>query len=280
MCDDRAALRRIAATAAARADKLGRPVLASWTTTVPDAGDPVERWARARAGTDRAFFWSSPWSGRKVVAVGSAADLTGHGPGRFARVRRHWAALCRDAVAPDPASLALLGGFAFRGHGTDRDGAGTHRDGEGRHHGPRGADRHGHGSGAARLPDALLWVPAGILVELLPPNMFNVGIGRRIAGPGFIEKALEILDLKSLRFGPKAVSPRPAPVQAARERRADDEPRQRAARHSLARRRSCPHCHSHNTELMDQGRVRCHACRTVSKLPPVPEAENYADETA
>jgi hypothetical protein len=130
------------------------------------------------------------------------------------------------------------------------------------------------------LVRALLWAPAGILVELLPPNMFNVGIGRRIAGPGFIEKALEILDLKSLRFGRKAVSPRPTPVQAARERRADDEPRQPAARHSLARRRSCPHCHSHNTELMDQGRVRCHACRTVSKLPSVPEAENYADETA
>ena len=126
--------------AKAAADR-GRPVLASWSVTIPRC-TVADRVRHLPAGSGRTFVWASSWSGQRRVAVDTALDLTGHGADRFEQVSAFWRE-CRDGafVGGTPRRPSLLGGFSFRHHDHDDEG---HR---------------------TALPDALMWLPAAELTE-------------------------------------------------------------------------------------------------------------------
>jgi isochorismate synthase len=134
--DDRA-LSAACVDAATRARDRASPILVSYQTRLDwpdDLVDLVDLWDRLRTRTDRSFFWSSAWSGRRMVAAGSMLDLAGYGPDRFSQVHRAWSALVGGPHRSGPVVPSLLGGFAFRpAEPWER---------------------------AATLPDALLWLPS------------------------------------------------------------------------------------------------------------------------
>jgi isochorismate synthase len=121
-----------------RAREHRRPVLVSWTSSEQVDLDLVELWGVLRLGADRSFFWSSPWSGRQLVALGTVVDLQGRGTERFTEVHHAWSQMVQHAVTTSGSSPFLVGGFAFR----PSDGA----------------------SVSTGLPDALLWLPEAQLV--------------------------------------------------------------------------------------------------------------------
>ncbi|MDQ6672885.1 MAG: isochorismate synthase [Chloroflexota bacterium] len=101
--------------ATSRAQRLGRPVLASWTA--PSSLEPISFFARAANAADRAL-WMRPTSGDALVGIGAASTLTGHGANRFRHIREQWRELLAEAVSDDPPEQAfggplLLGGFSF-----------------------------------------------------------------------------------------------------------------------------------------------------------------------
>jgi isochorismate synthase len=102
--------------AAHRAERLGKPVLASWTR--PSAvHDALGFFAQADQTADRAL-WLRPSTGEALVGVGAAHVLTGRGVARFAQVSAAWHELLADAVIDDPSGAAeggplLIGGFRF-----------------------------------------------------------------------------------------------------------------------------------------------------------------------
>ncbi len=124
----------------AAADR-GRPVLASWSTTVPGF-TVADRLRRLSTSSERTFVWGSTWSGQRRLAVGTALDVTGHGADRFEQVSACWRE-CRSGalIGGTGRRPALLGGFSFR-----------HRD--------RGEARR-----RAELPEALMWLPSAELFE-------------------------------------------------------------------------------------------------------------------
>lgn len=131
---DEHALSAACADAVASARRGDGPRLVSYQRRLDRPHDPVDLWDRVRARTDRTFFWSSAWTGRRTVAAGSVLDLTGYGPDRFSQVQRAWSALA-DAGYPTGAVVpSVVGGFAFR---------------------PAAP-----GEREAALPDALLWLPS------------------------------------------------------------------------------------------------------------------------
>lgn len=118
-----------------------RPVLASCGTRLRHPR-LLEVWGHGRTGTARSLLWRSAWEdGAFLVAFGTAHDLTAHGRGRMAEVRRAWERLAADAVTgaalgdglPAGWGPVLVGGFSFA----------TARQPQ-----------------RPSWPDALMWVPA------------------------------------------------------------------------------------------------------------------------
>jgi isochorismate synthase len=103
-------------SAADRADRLRRPVLASYTGHLGPAGDFDP--AALVAETD-AFVWQQPDRGFAMAAAGHAVRFTATGRERFDLVRRDLVALLDDAVTFQESGAALraapvcVGGFAF-----------------------------------------------------------------------------------------------------------------------------------------------------------------------
>jgi menaquinone-specific isochorismate synthase len=103
---------RSLAEAAARARRLGRPVLASWTRPV-SAQDAIDVFGAARAEQQRGL-WLRPAANEALVATGAAHTLIGRGPQRFRQVSAAWRDLLADAVLDgSSAGPVLFGGFSF-----------------------------------------------------------------------------------------------------------------------------------------------------------------------
>ena len=99
-----------------RAERLGKPVLASWTRPAP-MQDAIGLFAQADKTADRTL-WLRPASGDALVGLGAAHVLTGHGTERFAQISVAWRNLLADALVDDPSGAAeggpvLIGGFRF-----------------------------------------------------------------------------------------------------------------------------------------------------------------------
>jgi isochorismate synthase len=103
---------RSLAEASARARRLGRPVLASWTrpTGVQDA---IGVFAAAHPSQQRCV-WLRPAANESIVAIGAAHTLEGKGSARFQQVSAAWRDLLSDAVIDGAARGPLVfGGFSF-----------------------------------------------------------------------------------------------------------------------------------------------------------------------
>jgi salicylate biosynthesis isochorismate synthase len=126
--------------AKAAADR-GRPVLASWSATVPGF-TVADRVRQLSVGSERTFVWASSWSGQRRLALGTALDLSGHGADRFEQVSAFWK-LCRDVALVDGTGRqpSLVGGFSFRHHDNDEQRT------------------------RVAMPDALMWLPTAELIE-------------------------------------------------------------------------------------------------------------------
>jgi isochorismate synthase len=112
--------------ALARARRLDRPVLASWTRAIGPRSALAffaEGFAHAAEGRERAL-WLRPDRGEALVALGAARVLVGRGTARFRQVAEAWRALLADAAidpgdsgtaaaTPGPGGPRLLGGFSF-----------------------------------------------------------------------------------------------------------------------------------------------------------------------
>lgn len=132
--DNFAALCRHGATTAA--DR-GRPVLVSWTATVPQL-TVANQFRRLSTDSGRTFVWASSWTGQRRLAVGSALDVTGHGVDRFEQVSSAWSRHRDGAlIGGTGRQPSLVGGFSFQ-----------------------------HRGGRDLLPDALMWLPAAELIEV------------------------------------------------------------------------------------------------------------------
>jgi isochorismate synthase len=100
------------AEAAARARRLGRPVLTSRTRPV-GVQDPIQVFAAA-AGAGERGLWLRPSANDAIVSIGSARSLTGSGAGRCQQIASAWRDLLADAVIDGgPAGPLLFGGFSF-----------------------------------------------------------------------------------------------------------------------------------------------------------------------
>jgi isochorismate synthase len=183
---DEHALSVACAAAVAEARRSGGPRLVSYQVRLDRPDDPVELWDRMRARTDRTFFWSSAWTGRRTVAAGGVLDLTGHGPDRFGQVQRAWSALARAGQPVGPVVPSVVGGFAFC---------------------PAVP-----GERAPGLPDALLWLPG---LQLTwdgpddPPWLALNGLARPGTEPAAL--ATELATTARRLLGGKAGSARSLP---------------------------------------------------------------------
>jgi isochorismate synthase len=116
MLADQPASEPILREAKGRAQRLDKPVLASWTRPVP-LRDAIGFFAQADQTADRAL-WLRPSTGEALVGVGAAHVLTAHGEHRFAEVSAAHQELLADALVDDPSGAAdggpvLIGGFRF-----------------------------------------------------------------------------------------------------------------------------------------------------------------------
>ncbi|GAA0354065.1 isochorismate synthase [Actinoallomurus spadix] len=118
--------------ARAAAERSGRPVIVSWGTPVPAASGPALL-ASASRGTYPAFVWESAWTGRSIYASGSALNLVGWGPNRFAAISHTWRQQARAAITVAAAQPCLVGRFSFFSSST---------------------------GAASDRPDGLMWLPA------------------------------------------------------------------------------------------------------------------------
>jgi salicylate biosynthesis isochorismate synthase/menaquinone-specific isochorismate synthase len=113
-----ARLRRRLDAALRRARSLGRPVIASHTVGLPNGSDPTAMVIAARAPDEPWFCLEQPDRHSSVLAaLGAVAELSAHGPRRFAEIGAQWRELVSDAVAepvdgPPGAGLVAVGGFA------------------------------------------------------------------------------------------------------------------------------------------------------------------------
>jgi salicylate biosynthesis isochorismate synthase len=102
-----------------RARTTGAPVLASVTSSCPDAGDPVAIVAASRRSGEPWFCFEQPdRDGFALAALGSVRSLEASGGERFATLARRWRELIGGAVidpldGPQGSGLVAVGGFAF-----------------------------------------------------------------------------------------------------------------------------------------------------------------------
>jgi isochorismate synthase len=99
--------------AAARARRLGRPVLASWTRPCA-AADPIASFSRS--SDEFRSLWLQPERNAALVALGNACVLEGSGAGRFEQVSTQWRDVLRDALIDSPPGAPppiAFGGFSF-----------------------------------------------------------------------------------------------------------------------------------------------------------------------
>src|SRR5688500_8643430 len=95
------------AEARVRARRTRRRVLVSVAEPV-EMVDPLHALATVaplagEAALERTF-WARPGERFAIAGVGTAADLTAHGPGAFAAIDREWAQLREDALIDDGAT--------------------------------------------------------------------------------------------------------------------------------------------------------------------------------
>jgi isochorismate synthase len=98
--------------AATRAERLGRPVLAS--VSRPAAPQDVLFELEHDRSTDR-LAWLAP-GGERILGLGAAHVIEVHGPTRFADAAGAWSQLVSDAIIDAPHGAAgpiALGGFSF-----------------------------------------------------------------------------------------------------------------------------------------------------------------------
>ena len=121
--DDTSPCRRATAAASSAFDgfvrqchdaaRTGRPVLVSHSVATANLSMSA-RLALLPGSMERAFVWSSPWSGQRRLAIGSALDLTAEGPARFDELSAQWqhysCSLQLSGLGRPP---ALVGGFSF-----------------------------------------------------------------------------------------------------------------------------------------------------------------------
>ena len=88
----------------ARARRLGRPLLSSWTEPVPYE-EPLTFFRRGASSGARTY-WERPEDGRAIVGLGAAHAFEPSGPDRFAALGAAWRVLlaeigrasCRERV--------------------------------------------------------------------------------------------------------------------------------------------------------------------------------------
>lgn len=119
------------------ARRRGHRVLVSWSVPVrTDRRHLFDDLIGEVEGHDRAFVWASRWSGRSLLASGSAIEFHGLGDNRMEDVDQAWRRCVTSAVADGRLRTGtgplLVGGFAFRAAARQPGG----------------------------LPDGLMWVPA------------------------------------------------------------------------------------------------------------------------
>ncbi len=110
--------------ALARARTSGRATLAAFSVVLPGDADPAAIVCASRREGEPWFLFEQPQRGRRALAtLGSSAELTARGDGRFGAVAARWRALVADAVtgggelaaaAPGPVAV---GGFSFAPEG-------------------------------------------------------------------------------------------------------------------------------------------------------------------
>jgi salicylate biosynthesis isochorismate synthase len=95
-----------------------RPVIASVSAPVDAALDLSAVVFRGRRPDDRWFCVEQPDRDRfTLAALGQAAIIEAHGPGRFGEVAARCRALARDALVDEPGGPVFVGGFAFADEG-------------------------------------------------------------------------------------------------------------------------------------------------------------------
>jgi salicylate biosynthesis isochorismate synthase/menaquinone-specific isochorismate synthase len=105
-----------------RAAERKRRTLASVTVSV-EGLDPCAAVFASRLASDRWFCWEQPDRGFALAGLGTAAEVTSRGPGRFRDVARECQAVGRDALVDQPTGLPAgagpvwVGGFAFAEEG-------------------------------------------------------------------------------------------------------------------------------------------------------------------
>lgn len=115
---DRADVHRFLQAGVRQARSLGRPVLVSWTESVPKLS-PLSLWTQGLNHFSDRFYWELPDEGFALAGVGAADTLTLHGGGRFAAAVAEWRALLegalihKDAEDTPGAGPILVGGFSF-----------------------------------------------------------------------------------------------------------------------------------------------------------------------
>lgn len=108
-----ASLNRCVQTAAGRAVRLHRPILA-WASGSIDALDALHLYDAARGVGRPRGVWMRPDADSSIVAIGSAWEHVGGGAGRFKAAASAWRTLVADAVGDGgPGGPIAMAGFAF-----------------------------------------------------------------------------------------------------------------------------------------------------------------------
>lgn len=116
MLADRSLAAPIVRQAVLRSERLGRPVLASWSQR-STTNDAIDFFGQAPSGAER-MLWLRPSTGEALVGVGAAHVLTARGLDRFKEISTLWRALAKEAVVEDLAESPnggplVFGGFSF-----------------------------------------------------------------------------------------------------------------------------------------------------------------------
>jgi salicylate biosynthesis isochorismate synthase len=148
----------------AQANRHGRHILISWTAPLRSPPRRLyDRLIASVASSDHGFVWNSSWSGRSLLAMGSALDLGGRGDARMGEIADAWRDQMQSTIIGGLRTAGggpvLMGGFAFRA-------AASHPGG---------------------FPDGLMWVPA-VQFDWTNPHRPVVTLNVRTAPAGAPEE--------------------------------------------------------------------------------------------